>query len=391
MSSGLFRPLLLLLFVPIEAFANFYGAPITESTWTISVTRAVCSLSHDVPNFGRAVFSQSAGEMLSFQLQPKRKSAPVTRASLTVSAPAWMHEVAPSQQYAVYQEKPSQPGRAERLVVHDQAAELMLNELNAGWFPTFIYTTASPSEMTYETRVAVSAVNFRAASEVFSGCRDNLLPISFAGLRNSHLFFDPSSTALDLRARSEVGMMAEYLALMPERTVLITPYSSWGGKSARNRFDQRVAALTSILSKKGIKAGQVRSVFKRSALSSDQQVINLKLVDPSALKLLHYRPKSLTINRREKQQLGLLAEYFKEKRNGSRIVVNGHTDSNGGRKSNKKISAQRAEVVRQFLISQGISPKHIRVKAWGERKPVSSNRSTRGQANNRRVEIKFIG
>lgn len=391
MKTGLFRPLLILLLVQFGVSANFYSAPITESKWTLSVTRAECTLSHEVPNFGQAIFSQLAGEALSFRLQPKRVTAPITRASLTVSAPAWMHETAPRQQYAVYQEAPSRYSRVGQLVVREQAAELMLNELNAGWFPTFIYTTAPNSTMSVETQVAVSAVNFRAASEAFSDCRDKLLPVSFEALRNSHLFFAPVSTTPDLTARREVEMVAEYLALMPERKLIMTPYSSWGGKRAKSRFDKRVAALNTILVKKGVKTEQVISRFKSSGVSADQQTVNLKLIDPSALQLLYYRPKSVAINRREKQQLRLLAEYFKEKRKGSRIVVNGHTDSRGGRKGNLKFSAKRAEVVRQFLITQGISAKDIRVKAWGERKPVSSNRSSRGQANNRRVEIKFVG
>ncbi len=391
MKTGLFHLIFFAFFVSIKASASFYSAPVTESKWTVSVSRAECTLSHAVPSFGVATFSKPAGKPLSFQLQPKRKMSSMTRASLAVSAPAWIHETAPSQHYAVYKGKSGRLGGVGRLIVRDEVAEMMLNELNAGWFPTFIYTTESVAKMVAENQIAVSAVNFRAAFEVFDECRENILPVSFDEIRSSHLFFAPLSSKVDHVERDEVELVAEYLALMPERSVSITPYSGWGGKSAKKRFGQRVAALKSILVKKGVKSEQIKSIFKRSQVAEDSQVASLKLVDSTDLTLLHYRPKSVVINSREKRQLSLLAEYFKEKRKGSRVVVHGHTDSKGDRKSNKKIAAKRAEVVRQYLISKGIPADRIRIKAWGERKPVSSNRSSRGQANNRRVQVSFVG
>lgn len=69
------------------------------------------------------------------------------------------------------------------------------------------------------------------------------------------------------------------------------------------------------------------------------------------------------------------------------IVVEGHTDSQGSSSYNEDLSRQRAESVRQYLISQGVAPDRIVAVGKGENDPIASNDSPEGRANNRRVEI----
>jgi len=69
------------------------------------------------------------------------------------------------------------------------------------------------------------------------------------------------------------------------------------------------------------------------------------------------------------------------------ITVEGHTDSRGSKESNQVLSMQRAQAVRNFLISQGVSPDRITAVGMGESQAVASNETSEGRANNRRVEI----
>jgi outer membrane protein OmpA-like peptidoglycan-associated protein len=69
------------------------------------------------------------------------------------------------------------------------------------------------------------------------------------------------------------------------------------------------------------------------------------------------------------------------------IVVEGHTDSRGSNAYNENLSRKRAEAVRTFLISKGISANRIVAVGKGESQPVANNRTADGRANNRRVEI----
>jgi outer membrane protein OmpA-like peptidoglycan-associated protein len=72
---------------------------------------------------------------------------------------------------------------------------------------------------------------------------------------------------------------------------------------------------------------------------------------------------------------------------GQMITVIGHTDSIGSDASNMKLSFDRAEAVRTFLISQGVAADRIKAKGMGETMPVSNNTTPDGRANNRRVEL----
>ncbi|HTV17486.1 MAG TPA: OmpA family protein, partial [Polyangiaceae bacterium] len=71
----------------------------------------------------------------------------------------------------------------------------------------------------------------------------------------------------------------------------------------------------------------------------------------------------------------------------SSIVVEGHTDSRGSADKNQQLSLLRAREVRGFLISQGIPTSSIEAEGVGEERPVASNETAEGRANNRRVEI----
>jgi OOP family OmpA-OmpF porin len=68
-------------------------------------------------------------------------------------------------------------------------------------------------------------------------------------------------------------------------------------------------------------------------------------------------------------------------------VVEGHTDSNGNDASNQKLSQDRAESVRAYLVQRGVKSERITAVGKGESTPVATNDTTEGRANNRRVEI----
>jgi len=71
-----------------------------------------------------------------------------------------------------------------------------------------------------------------------------------------------------------------------------------------------------------------------------------------------------------------------------RLSIEGHTDSDGSDDHNMTLSQNRAASVRSYLSSKyGISADRLESKGWGETKPIDTNDSTEGKANNRRVEL----
>jgi len=69
------------------------------------------------------------------------------------------------------------------------------------------------------------------------------------------------------------------------------------------------------------------------------------------------------------------------------FIIEGHTDAVGSSRINDELSKKRAEAVKMYLVSQGVSPELIESRGMGSTKPIADNKSAEGRANNRRVEI----
>ena len=84
--------------------------------------------------------------------------------------------------------------------------------------------------------------------------------------------------------------------------------------------------------------------------------------------------------------LDVAAETLRECPN-VRSVVGGHTDSVGSEAYNQGLSQRRAESVRSYLSSHGVSGSRLQAKGHGESQPVADNSTDEGRALNRRVEL----
>ncbi|MBN1388380.1 MAG: OmpA family protein [Bacteroidales bacterium] len=69
------------------------------------------------------------------------------------------------------------------------------------------------------------------------------------------------------------------------------------------------------------------------------------------------------------------------------VSIEGHTDSDGDNDMNQKLSEDRAETVMNQLVSMGISANRLTSKGFGETKPINTNETPEGKAENRRVEF----
>jgi OmpA-OmpF porin, OOP family len=70
-----------------------------------------------------------------------------------------------------------------------------------------------------------------------------------------------------------------------------------------------------------------------------------------------------------------------------RFAIEGHTDDVGGAKLNGPLSERRAASVKAWLVKQGIEQKRLEPKGFGFTKPIDTNETAEGRANNRRVEF----
>jgi len=74
----------------------------------------------------------------------------------------------------------------------------------------------------------------------------------------------------------------------------------------------------------------------------------------------------------------------------AKVRVEGHTDNVGTRQANEKLSRERAEMVKKYLVDKGVSEERIITVAYGEDMPVDTNKNAKGRANNRRVDVIMI-
>lgn len=71
----------------------------------------------------------------------------------------------------------------------------------------------------------------------------------------------------------------------------------------------------------------------------------------------------------------------------SAVVVEGHTDATGSASVNQKLSQDRAETVAEYLAREGVNESVLEAVGYGFEKPITSNKSKAGRAQNRRVDI----
>lgn len=73
-----------------------------------------------------------------------------------------------------------------------------------------------------------------------------------------------------------------------------------------------------------------------------------------------------------------------------RVLIEGHSDSQGSLAHNLDLSDRRAKSVRRHLIAKGIDEKRLEAKGFGPDRPIADNRTSAGRAKNRRVEFKVL-
>jgi len=87
--------------------------------------------------------------------------------------------------------------------------------------------------------------------------------------------------------------------------------------------------------------------------------------------------------------LASMLAIFKEYPNAD-FSIEGHTDSDGSNALNQTLSENRAAAVKNFLVENGIATERLTSTGFGETKPIASNKTKKGKAQNRRVEVKLV-
>ncbi len=77
-------------------------------------------------------------------------------------------------------------------------------------------------------------------------------------------------------------------------------------------------------------------------------------------------------------------------RENEKIEIAGHTDNVGSASDNQKLSENRAEAIRQYLITKGVAATRVAARGYGSLQPVADNSTYDGRQKNRRTEVRIL-
>lgn len=219
---------LIILSIPMLATANMrtYQASLDESRWQISEqTRLKCSLSHDIPGYGEAMFTTEASKQLNleFELDMLRLPNRYDVATVYSVPPKWM------------------PGAIQKTIgqmdirrqyngdMPEVPAWEMLTELEKGFTPTIFYQDWNNRRD--QVAVSLNASNFKQVYTEFSRCVSSLLPYSFEDIAYTVLSYRKNSANLTKYSQRRLDMIGEYLKEDTDlELVLLDGYTdSFGG------------------------------------------------------------------------------------------------------------------------------------------------------------------
>ena len=106
---------------------------------------------------------------------------------------------------------------------------------------------------------------------------------------------------------------------------------------------------------------------------------------PFVLDDVQFASGSATLTPDSHARLDTMVEYMTHKPE-TRLEISGHTDNVGKKAVNKKLSQQRADAVRDYLVSKGIAADRIKAVGYGDEKPMFPNDTPDGRRKNRRIE-----
>jgi outer membrane protein OmpA-like peptidoglycan-associated protein len=104
---------------------------------------------------------------------------------------------------------------------------------------------------------------------------------------------------------------------------------------------------------------------------------------------LEFDVAKATVKKESYRELDQLVE-FMQRKTAATIEIAGHTDNVGNDEDNKKLSQQRADAVKNYLLQKGIAASRIKIFGMGSLQPIADNSSEAGRQKNRRTELKIM-
>lgn len=269
----------------VSAAMRQYAATVETSSWEVAdASRLQCTLNHELPGYGAAMFTSVASKQLNMEFELDMHLLPnhFDVAAVYSVPPRWMPGVAPKTIADMTIRKQYNGDLPQ------DAAWTMLSELEKGFWPTIYYNDWYNKND--KVSVALNASNFAHVYNEFVQCVSNLLPYNF---------------------------------------------------------------------------------------------------DDIAYTVLSYQKNSTELSKYSQKRLTMIGEYLKEDSELELVLLDGYTDSYGGRWNNEQLSIRRANEVKSYLTTLGVPEDRIQLTGHGEKRYIAPNDTRDARAQNRRVVVRL--
>jgi sodium-type flagellar protein MotY len=191
-----------------------FAAEKIHATWKVTSNPFVCSLSHEIPDFGRAVFINKARASAQFYLELQEKIVfPKGAANLDTFPPPWDRDskvISVAKAVAIEGKQP--------IILDSAHVKLIEKYLSNG--VSLVFTSAPTKQSVDDNsvlsqegilRVVVEAKNFLAAQKNYEQCVDNLIPFTLAQISRLVFHYSEKSDELADSTKTELAKVVRYM------------------------------------------------------------------------------------------------------------------------------------------------------------------------------------
>lgn len=157
-------------------------------------------------------------------------------------------------------------------------------------------------------------------------------------------------------------------------------------EEARADSARQAAAEDSLRRVEQARADSARLAQQAGVVDSIQMELMLARKKNLILTGVTFAPNKAQLSSNAMQVLNIVAQSLKEHPD-AHVEVAGYTDSTGSAALNRRLSQNRAQAVRAFLIKQGVPAEQLTAKGYGPANPIAPNDTPENRAKNRRVEL----
>ncbi|MCS5710947.1 OmpA family protein [Candidatus Berkiella aquae] len=234
--------------------AEEFEANSANSRWQTITNKIECTLTHSIPGYGKAIFNQTNGGKQQFALESILGRQHKGSAQIVVYPQEWKCDTDP----VLLVEVPLTVG-TEPVTLKKNTVYQLLAALRNGQSAAFVMKpqdAAFEKQCTGDDKIMLSAVGFQKAYKTYLKCIDNMVPDSFAELKETEIYFESGSTILSRDAEAQLNEIKEYiLADGKIRRIDVTGHSDRKGDYISNMHmaNKRMWAVKDYLVFAGIK------------------------------------------------------------------------------------------------------------------------------------------